>query len=166
MNKAVKGSVVLFAFLLLTGCTQRKTTEYQDPESVSYEIRYDTEVIDEEAVLEAVEVVEDNLRYSQDEDIEGYKSTIVEEARENTEKELESFFNDYDLEHTVLSVKVLEQEEASMLLEVAQQSVVIQAEDGAEEYRDHVAIANHTLIPEDGSWKIADTTMTETLFIE
>lgn len=158
-------SIVVFLFIL-SGCTQTKTTQYQEPDSVSYKVEEKTEITDQRSVDEAVSVIEKNLAFAQEEDMEGYKTTIVESAHQNTTDELESFFADYDIEHTVLGMAVLEQEENRILLEVNQQSVALNVAEGAEDYRDHVAVANHTLVIENGEWKITDTTMTETFFID
>lgn len=156
------GSTLLF----LTGCSPSKTAEYINPEDVSYEVQEETEITDREAVQEAVQVIEDNLAYAEEEDMDGYLSTIVSSAHENTRSELEAFFELYDLEHTVLGITVLEQDEESMLIEVFQQTVAVDQAEEADDYRDHLGVANHTLILEDGEWKISETVMTDNFFIE
>lgn len=156
----------LAIFLLMAGCSPSMTVSYTEPTDYLYELTFDTEINDEEAALEAAELIESNLRYAETEDIEGYLSTIKSSGHANTRTELEAFFEDYDLEHTILEMTVKDQEEAIMLVEVRQQSVLQQSVDGAEEYKDHVAIANYTIEKENDEWKIADTTMTDTFFIE
>lgn len=151
--------------LFLSGCGPR-TLSYKDPETVSYEIVEKTEVTDSKEVEEAIKVIKKNLKSAENEDMEAYRSTIIKSAHGDTTEELEKFFEDYDLEHTVLGVTVLEQEEDTMLLQVTQQSIATDVAEGAEEYKDHIAVANHTLLKEDGQWKIAETTMTDNYFIE
>lgn len=154
------------ALLFLTGCSPSQTAEYINPEEVSYEVQIETEVTDREAIEEAVQVIENNIAYAEAEDMDGYLSTIVSSAHENTRTELEAFFELYDLEHTILSITVLEQEEDTMLIEVFQQTVAVDQAEEADDYRDHLGVANHTLVLEDGEWKISETVMTDNFFIE
>lgn len=160
----MKNLLLIGISFILFGCTTNRV--YQDPSSVSYEIEGQSEITDSKAAAEAVDVIEQNLQYAQEEDMNGYLSTIVSEAHENTRSELQMFFELYDIEHTILRVEVLDQQLDQMLIQVEQQSVVIEAVSEAEQYRDHVSEANHTLVIENGQWKIAETTMTETYFIE
>src|SRR5699024_6325003 len=100
---------------------------YQDPNTVEYSIEGDYEI--DQDIKEAVKVIEKNLKYAENKDMNGYLSTIVPDAREETEKELASFFEEYDLEHTILSVEVLEKESDIMLLRVEQQTIVLDSAD-------------------------------------
>lgn len=152
--------------LLLTGCGSAVSRSYIEPESHTYAIESDTEIIDQVALDEGVTVILDNLSYAENENIEGYLTTISSQGHENTRSELVAFFEDYDLEHTVLSVTLLDQEPELMLIEVEQQTVASFVAEDVEEYRDHVSIANHTLELEEGEWKITETLMTETFFID
>lgn len=150
------------ASVFLTGCAS--IPEYQKPEDVSYQV--EGEVKDTTAVEEAVQVIEDNLQYASKEDTDGYVSTIISSAREETASELAAVFETYDLEHTLLSVEILEQEETRMLIRTQQQTVMIDAVEGAENYRNHIAEANYTMFLEGNEWKIEETVMTDTKFIE
>lgn len=158
------GKIILLitAGLFLAGCNS--VPVYQDPETVSYSI--EGEYNNAEDAQEAVQVIQNNLNFAQEENMEGYLSTLVSSAREETEEELAPFFETYDLEHTVLSIEILDQEEKRMLVKTEQQAVMVNSIDGAEQYRDHIAEANHTLIKEDEEWKIEETIMTDTLFLD
>lgn len=160
----MKYFLALGSLLFLIGCTPSRS--YQNPTEVSYEIEGLAEVTDQKAAEEAIQVIEKNIQYAKEEDMEGYLSTILSSAHENTRTELEDFFEEYDIEHTILSIEVIDQKADQMLVRVEQQSVAVHIKEGAEEYRDHVAEANHTLVLEEGEWKIAETTMTDTHFIE
>lgn len=146
----------------LTACNEVPT--YQDPEDVHYSIISDNEITKD--IEEAVRVIEDNLRYAEVKDMDGYLSTIVSSAHEETREELAPFFEEYDLDHTILSVEVLRNEDDSLLIQTKQQTVMIDSIAGVEPYRDHIAEANHTLIRENGEWKIKETYMTNTVFLE
>ena len=150
------------ASFFLIGCAS--IPEYQNPEDVSYQV--EGELTDEVAAETAVQVIEDNLRYASAEDMDGYVSTIFSSAREETAAELATVFETYDLEHTLLSVEVLEQEDERMLIRTQQQTVMVASIEGAENYRNHIAEANYTMLLEDGEWKIEETAMTDTKFIE
>lgn len=150
------------ASLFLMGC--QTVPQYQDPSAVSYEI--EGKFSDEQTVEEAVKVIEDNLRYASEEDMEGYVSTIIEVAREDTAAELATVFETYDLEHTLLSVEVLSQDEERLLIRTHQQTVMVNSIEGAENYRNHIAETNYTMLLENGEWKIEETAMTDTKFIE
>lgn len=147
--------------LFLTACNSIPT--YQNPAEVAYSI--EGEIENQSEVEAAIHVVEDNLNYATREDMEGYLSTIVASGREETQNELAPVFETYDLEHTVLSAEVLEQEENRLLIRTEQQTVMLDAVEGAEPYRSHIAEANHELVKENGDWKIKETIMTDTTFI-
>lgn len=157
---------VLLLFLSACSPGVRRTRPYTDPDEYEYSINVDTDVIDQIAIDEAVETIENNLKYAEEENIDAYLGTIISSSHADTRVELESFFEDYDLEHTILMITVKDQEEDIMLIEVEQQTIVTDAAEEAENYRDHVAIANHTLELEDNRWRISQTVMTETFFIE
>lgn len=149
----------------MLACGPRKIS-YQDPEAVSYELIEDVEVEDQEAVDEAVAVVEKNIEAVEEQDMEKYLSTIVESGQQETKNELEEFFELYQLEHTALGITLLEEDDQSMLLEVMQQSIAESTAEGAEEYKDHIAVANYVLEKENEEWKISSTSIVENYFIE
>lgn len=148
--------------MVLAGCNAIPT--YQSPESVSYTV--EGEISNQAEAEAAVQVIQENLHYATLEDMDGYLSTLIAAAREATEKELSSVFAAYDLEHTILGVEVMEQQPGRMLIRTEQQTVMLDAVEGEKPYRNHIAEANHTLVKEDGSWKIEETIMTDTKFID
>lgn len=153
--------LLCMSILFLTACNSIPT--YQDPGEVTYSI--EGEIENQFEVEAAIKVIEDNLDYATKENMEGYLSTIVATGREETQNELAPIFETYDLEHTILSAEVLEQEENRLLIRVEQQTVMLDAVEGAEPYRSHIAEANHELVKEDEDWKIKETIMTDTTFI-
>lgn len=154
--------LLCLASFFLIGCAS--TPKYQNPEEVSYQVKGTvTDVLAAEA---AVQVIEDNLRYASEENMSGYVSTIIAAAREETAAELATVFETYDLEHTLLSVEILDQEENRMLIRTQQQTIMVDAIEGAENYRNHIAEANYTMFLEHNEWKIEETAMTDTKFIE
>ena len=154
--------ILLAPILFLSACHQ--VPSYQDPNTVEYSIEGDYEI--DQDIKEAVKVIEKNLKYAENKDMNGYLSTIVPDAREETEKELASFFEEYDLEHTILSVEVLEKESDIMLLRVEQQTIVLDSADDTPAYRNHIAEANHTMIKVKGMWMIEETIMTDIFYLD
>jgi len=157
-----KTMILMISLFFLSGCNS--VPEYQDPDNVNYTIESEYEV--DEETKKGVQVIEDNLKYAQEENMENYLSTLVKSAHEETEEELKPFFETYDIDHTILSVEVLDQEADTMLVRTEQQTVMIDSVDGADSYRDHVTEANHTLVKEKGGWKIQETIMTDTTFLD
>lgn len=166
--RTLKLIIVGITTILLFGCQNRsrESYTYQDPAEVTYEVEGTDEITNHQAIDEAVELVEQNLSYVEEKQMEGYLSTIVSSAREETEAELAPFFESYNIEHTILGIEVLEQQPNQILLQVEQQSILIDKDPNAEEYRDHIAEANHTLTYENDKWKIAETTITDNFFLE
>lgn len=118
-------------------------------------------ITDKTAALAAFDTMEKNLAASNKEDIESYTSTIVPSAREETKKELATFFEDYDLENTLLTFEVKKQEEDHLLVETTQQTV----NKGKKEYKDHIATTSVTFVKEEDQWLIEQSVVTDTKFI-
>lgn len=154
--------LMLGAVFFLAGCGS--VPSYQAPETISYQI--EGELSNQEEAEKAVQVITDNLAFATSEDIDGYVSTIIESAHEETRKELSPVFEEYDLEHTILSIEILEQEENRMLIQAQQQTIMTSSAEGAPVYRNHIAEVNYTMTIENGEWKIEETAMTDTKFIE
>ena len=155
----------LIGIVFLTGCanTSGGLMYQQDPEKVNYEI--EGNISDDEAAKDAVEVIETNLYMSQEKDIDEYLNTIVSRAHEQTRKELIHFFENYDLEHTLLSIEIIDQSEDTIRLSTAQQTIVLDAKDGVDEYRNHIAEVSYTLIKENNLWKIEESITNNLIFL-
>lgn len=122
-------------------------------------------ISDEAEIVTAIDVIQTNLDAATTKDIETYVSTLIVSAQVETRNEMGKFFEDYSLEHTILEVKVVKQEPTKIMLKVSQQTLTQQGKKQKKKYRHHISEANHTLIKEDGQWKIAETAMSNTRFI-
>lgn len=122
-----------------------------------------TTIQDNDAVQKAKEVLEENLRCANEKDVAGYIKTLVPKARKQTAKEMTLFFEEYSIEHTLQSFKLLKLEENHMLVETKIKS--LNTAPNRQEYRNHIAKANHTFIYQDGQWLIEQTMMIDTHFI-
>lgn len=162
-----KMSVLIMGMVcVLMGCVSPENRQYTDPSTVTYEIEGADEITDQAEVEQAIEVIKENLAAAQDRDIERYVATIVSGARADTRKELIPFFDAYELEHTILGIKVADQQPEQMLIKVLLQTVAIDQAPEADHYRDHVSETNYTLVKENQNWLIAESQVTENEFIK
>lgn len=111
--------------------------------------------------LAALKVLETNLQAATDEDIDLYVSTLVPSAREATQKEMSAFFEEYDVEHTLLEFKVTKEDGTRIQVQARQKTV----NKGKNKYRNHITVANHTFVKMDGEWFLEETAMSDTQFI-
>lgn len=111
--------------------------------------------------LAALKVLETNLQAATDEDIDLYISTLVPSAREATQKEMSAFFEEYDVEHTLLEFKVTKEDGTRIQVQARQKTV----NKGKNKYRNHITVANHTFVKMDGEWFLEETAMSDTQFI-
>lgn len=119
-------------------------------------------VADKADAAACLEVLKANLAAANNEDSAAYVDTLVASARQATQKEMAAFFADYDLSHELESFNVVKQDTDSMLVEAQQKTV----NRGKQKYRNHFTQAHHTFVKEDGAWKIQETNMTNTEFID
>lgn len=118
-------------------------------------------VTNEEDAKEAFELVKKNIQAVNEKNMDNYLDTLVPEGREDTKKEITSFFKDYDIEQTLISFEIIKQEDKSMLVAIQQKNV----NKGKNEYRDHVAQIHDTIVKTDDGWKIKEAVVTNTNFI-
>lgn len=111
--------------------------------------------------LAALKVLETNLQAATDEDIDLYVSTLVPSARDATQKEMSAFFEEYDVEHTLLEFKVTKEDGTRIQVQARQKTV----NKGKNKYRNHITVANHTFVKMDGEWFLEETAMSDTQFI-
>ena len=111
--------------------------------------------------LAALKVLETNLQAATDEDIDLYVSALVPSARDATQKEMSAFFEEYDVEHTLLEFKVTKEDGTRIQVQARQKTV----NKGKNKYRNHITVANHTFVKMDGEWFLEETAMSDTQFI-
>ena len=159
-----KKSYPLFfvGLLFICGLFFYQQTTYRSAETTVARLQVTGAVTDSSAAQACLTVLKQNLQAATQKDVEGYTATLVTSARESTAREMHAFFAKYDLTHELLSFEVVKQEADSMLV-AAQQKTVNQ---GQNDYRDHITQAHHTFVLENGQWKIKETVMTNTEFID
>jgi hypothetical protein len=111
---------------------------------------------------ECLELLKANLKAVNEKDVDAYVETLVSSAREETAAEMKTFFENYDIKNTLLKFNVVRTDNNTILVETKQKSINL----GTNEYKNHITYAQHTFITENGKWKIAQTAMTDTEFID
>lgn len=114
----------------------------------------------------AIKILKQNLQAATDKDLPAYLNSLVASAHNETSSDMSQFFADYNLSHELLSIEVLDQQPERMLLKASQRTKKQKGLPQKERYRDHLSDANHTLIKEGNQWKIAETVMTSTSFLD
>lgn len=153
--------LIMISLLALVVIFSVLTNRSSDKIATNTAIEIEGTISNQEDALAAFETLETNLKAANDEDVDLYVTTLVSDAREDTKKEMQAFFDEYDLENTLLSFKVLKQEKNRMLIETQQKTI----NKGKNKYRNHIAEAHHTFVKENGKWVIEETNMTNTHFV-
>ncbi|MGX7418241.1 hypothetical protein ACWOFR_05490 [Carnobacterium gallinarum] len=147
---------ILSLFLIITNYSQKADSNEKTMIGITGKI---TNQADAEAALN---LIEKNLSYATENNLEGYLTTIVASGYLETKKEIAPFFKNYQLFHQLLSFEIMNQQEQRMRIQTQQKTLNKDKSD----YRSHIAEANYTLVKEDGVWKIQETIMTDTKFID
>lgn len=138
-----------FILALLVGCSNTDENKKSDNPA---------------AVAEVKQVLQNNYTFSQEEDMKGYLNTIVKSGREDTRRELEGFFENYDINYELLSFEVLEEEADRIVVEAEQRAKATFIAEG-QSYHDHIATSEYTFVKEDGEWRISESQLTNTELI-
>lgn len=152
--------IVAFFFLSLfiSACSSDSTnTNNQEGITGQYE--------NKEAVSASRELLINNLRYAENEDIDGYLSTIPTEAHADTREAMEAFFKEHTISHTLLEFEVIEELENELVVKTKQESRGQNDLDEAD-YRNHVAEVLHIFKKEENQWKITESSVTDVLFLD
>lgn len=149
--------VSLFLVLLSACATPNNLSEGNPEVSGNY--------ANEENVFAAKELLEKNLQYAQEENIEGYLSTISTEAHADTREAMTIFFDTHTVSHTLLAFEVVEEYENELVVKSRQKTMG--ADDtGETEYRNHIAEVLHVFEKIEGEWKIIESSVTDINFLE
>ncbi|WP_430611025.1 hypothetical protein [Enterococcus sp. DIV0876] len=162
MNKHLKKWVLTFSVfaigLVITFylSAPKATSQVNEPAEITGAIT------DQEAAQACFVLLERNLQAATEKDIDAYTDTLVLHAEEETKAEMIPFFDEYTLAHTLLSFEVIKQEANTMLVAAQQKTINL----GENNYRNHITQAHHTFIKEGAEWKIQQTVMTNTEFLD
>lgn len=163
MNKKIIYGLSLIGLIFLIGINFNKANklEHDQASDAMTSDQITGHISNEADVNETYNVLQENLKAANEKDVTAYTNTLITSAREETAKEMTPFFNDYDLENSLISFDVKKQSDDKIIVGTKQKTI----NKGTKEYRDHVTHATHTFVKEDGQWRIAETAMTKTDFI-
>ncbi|MDR0921483.1 MAG: hypothetical protein LBM95_03765 [Lactobacillales bacterium] len=161
----MKKKLVLFGFVVLSiGLIalyyNKKAEDVLNITSADEKQAQTTELNAEEKKVK--KVLEENIAAATAKDSERYVNTLTKAKRAETKKEMDKFFKEYTVVHSLQSFQVLKEDKTHMLVEAKQKAI----NKGKKSYRNHIATADHTFVKENGEWKIDSTTMTDTQFLE
>lgn len=117
-------------------------------------------IVDETPLKSVVATLKSNIEASNEENIDHYINTLIPSARKETEKEIHSFFEKYDLHIELISIEVIDQTSERVKLRVVQQS----ENHNEADYRNHEATVGMTFIKVNDQWLIAESMMENTKF--
>lgn len=157
-----KKIMLLLALLLLLFMGAGYLKDATDiAEASNEQVTLTGKITDKEEAQKTLQLLTENLDAASQKDVQRYVDTLVTSAQDSTAKEMTLFFKTYTLEHRLLSFQVVKQETDHMLVKTKQQTL----NRGTSHYKDHITYANHTFVKEGNKWKIEETIMTQTEFI-
>jgi len=112
-------------------------------------------------IEECVRIIEKNNAAVNNKQLNDYAETLVHSARAASVKELKTVFETYDLQVEIQNIKVKTHEQEYIVFEIEQRTV----NNNEADFRNHVSTALTTFVKEDGTWKIAETAMSDTTFL-
>lgn len=118
-------------------------------------------ISDEQAAKETLRTLEKNIQAINDKDIDAYLSTIPASNWKETRVEMNEFFKEYDIKNELLSFEIKKQDKTHMLIQTQQKTINL----GENNYKSHIAEANHTFVKKGNRWLIQETVITNTEFI-
>lgn len=104
---------------------------------------------DRKTESELNDVIQRNLKASQDENIEMALMDIDDPMKEQTKALLETLFEQYDLSYKIIKIKILSCDEETAEVEVVQETRKIKGPD----FNDNVCTTIHTLKKRPTGWK-------------
>lgn len=148
----------LFLSLLVSACSP-ESSNIKDQNGITGQYE------NKEAVSATKELLMDNLHYAENEDIEGYLSTIPTEAHGDTREAMEAFFKEHTISHKLLEFEVVKEFENEIVVKTKQESIG-QNDSGESDYKNHVAEVLHVFKKEENQWKITESSVTNVIFLD
>lgn len=161
MKKYVSKLFFCFAvilFLFSTGCTSEASEgEKQDLITGEYQ--------NIEQVQEVRDILLKNLEYAEDENIDGYLSTISSSAHDETRQAMEEFFAHHTVTHSLLKFEVIEEHKDEIIAKTEQETKGSSTREDTD-YKNHIAEVLHIFRKERDEWKIFESSITNVTFID
>lgn len=150
--------IVFVLFLFSTGCTSEASQVDNQNQIIG-------EYQNKERVKDARDVLVKNLEFAEEEDIEGYLSTISSNAHDETRVAMEDFFENHSVTHSLIEFEVVEEKENEIIAKTQQETKGHSNLKDAD-YKNHVAEVLHIFRKEQDEWKISESSITNVTFID
>jgi len=110
------------------------------------------------------DVIYSNAEFLNNEDLSGVMSTIDPESAlySSTEVFVENLFEQYDLKFIVENIEIIEQTDEQAEVQFTQLTMKV----SGPEFKNNRIKGDHTLRKSDGSWRILDTKILETNYLD
>lgn len=164
MKKLSSLAVILILLLLLVAACSSSNAGNSAKEDVEEEkvvITENTEITDsmtEEELKQIVEkVMEANLKFSEEENLDAYIKTLASEYNtEESRASIQELFDLFDLDYELVDIEILEISKESAMVKVTQKTIAKQITEGYQ-FSNHIVSATHNLENENGFFKVKST---------
>lgn len=153
--------IVASLMFIFAGCGDKKeeTSTKQPEEDTSTEVENDTdeelsEDINKESAEAALDVLEENMKYANAQDVDGYLKAIRKEEHDMTREVVEETFAQGKITFDMLESEIVSADEEYVEIGVVQTTV---ADEPIAGFEDNVMEILYTLTFEDDAWKIYKT---------
>ncbi|WP_156291390.1 hypothetical protein [Oceanobacillus salinisoli] len=142
--------IILASFLFVSTFLLNQEGESAE-RAESWSERVGTEEVSE--TDRALGVVESNLQYAEEEDLEAYVDTLAAGVQEERTTEIEELFENADVNYEIVGTDVVIESTSTIVLLVEQKAVATDLAEGYE-FTDSIAEVQYSLAKEEGEWKV------------
>lgn len=107
-----------------------------------------------EEVKGALQLVVDNINFTEAKDMDNYIDTIVEDRQAGAREEAEYLFENYSMSYEVTGVEIVEESEDEVVLRI-KQAVTVDGEVENETFDDYDTDMNYILVKVGEEWKLS-----------
>lgn len=152
---------------LAAGCSALDEKPEKKSEKVVQEVAKENESNkkEKEGPNDAEKLVQANMEAAEKENFEVYMGTLSKAYQnEESQDEIRALFENFDIDYEVLESKVIKEETDEVTIEVKQKAVAKKVAEGLT-FQNHIAVAQHTLVKEDGKWVFGSTEVISTEYL-
>ncbi|AEH46493.1 hypothetical protein [Parageobacillus thermoglucosidasius] len=155
--RAVLAAITMLVSLVLFGCTHEETRSKKPGEESETRVKIPSD-------KELIAIIDDNLKAFDEGNVDKYMETIHTQSPlyEQSRKLVEEISKAYKLKTEISNVEVMEKSEKEAKVKFTQKTVKIEGP----AFRDNEITGYHVLRPEKGTWKIYNTVMTKSVFLD
>jgi hypothetical protein len=155
--RAVLVSIMMLISLVLFGCTHEETGSKKPGEESKTQAKIPSD-------KELIAVINDNFKAFDEGNVDKYMETIHTQSPlyEQSKKLVEEISKAYKLKTEISNVEVMEKSEKEAKVKFTQKTIKIEGP----AFQNNEITGYHVLRPEKGKWKIYNSIMTKTVFLD